>query len=160
MSQYDEAAVPSGAGRRFALVIAEWNREITDALRQGARDTLLRHGVLGTDVVEAWVPGSFELPGGAQFLLERGGLHGVICIGNVVRGETPHFDYVCQGTTQGIMNVGLKFSVPVIFCVLTDDTIEQSRARSGGEHGNKGVDCAVAVLKMAALKSATGEKTV
>lgn len=153
LSAYDPATVPSGEGRRFALVVSEWNHEITDALRQGARETLLRHGVTEADLMEVWVPGSFELAAGAQFLLERGGLHGVVCLGSVVRGETPHFDFVCQGTTQGIMTVGLKFSVPVIFGVLTDDTMQQARDRSGGRHGNKGVDCAVAVLKMAALKA-------
>lgn len=153
LSHYDPSGVPSGAGRRFALVVSEWNAEITDALRRGARETLLKHGVAEFNIVDSWVPGSFELAAGAQFLLERGGFHGVICLGSIVRGETPHFDYVCQGTTQGIMEVGLKYSVPVIFGVLTDDTLEQARERSGGKHGNKGVDCAVAVLKMAALKS-------
>lgn len=153
LSAYDPTSVPSGAGRRFALVVSEWNREITDALLRGARETLLKHGVTEKDLKEVWVPGSFELAAGAQFLLEKGGLDGVICIGSIVRGETPHFDFVCQGTTQGIMEVGLKFSLPVIFGVLTDDTIEQARARSGGEHGNKGVDCAIAVLKMAVLKA-------
>ena len=153
LSEYDPTSVPSGAGRRFALVISEWNREITDALRRGARETLLKHRVSEKDLVEAWVPGSFELAMGAQLLLEKGGLDGVICLGSIVRGETPHFDFVCQGATQGIMEVGLKFSVPVIFGVLTDDTIEQARERSGGRHGNKGVDCAIAVLKMAALKA-------
>ena len=110
-------------------------------------------GEAEADIIERWVPGSFELAAGAQFILERGGFHGVLCLGSIVRGETPHFDYVCHGTTQGIMEVGLKFSVPVIFGVLTDDTMEQARDRSGGKHGNKGVDCAVAVLKMAALKA-------
>lgn len=153
LSVYDPTSVPSGAGLRFALVVSEWNMGITDALRKGARETLLKHGVAPSDIVEAWVPGSFELASGAQFLLEKGGLHGVICLGSVVRGETPHFDFVCQGTTQGIMTVGLKFSVPVIFGVLTDDTMQQARDRSGGVHGNKGVDCAVAALKMAALKA-------
>jgi 6,7-dimethyl-8-ribityllumazine synthase len=153
LSAYDPTSVPSGAGRRFALVVSEWNREITDALRRGARETLLRHGVAEAGLVEAWVPGSFELAAGAQFLLEKGGLDGVICLGSVVRGETPHFDFVCQGATKGIMEVGLKFSVPVIFGVLTDDTMDQARERSGGKHGNKGVDCAIAVLKMAALKA-------
>ena len=153
LSQYDPTGVPSGAGRRFALVVSEWNMAITDALRAGARDTLLKHDVSEADILEHWVPGSFELAAGAQFVLERGGLHGVICLGSVVRGETPHFDFVCQGTTQGIMAVGLKFSVPVIFGVLTDDTMQQAQDRSGGKHGNKGVDCAVAVLKMAALKA-------
>lgn len=153
LSEYDQTSVPSGAGRRFALVVSEWNPEITDALRTGARSTLLAHGVAEADLVEVWVPGSFELAGGAQFLLERGGLDGVICLGSVVRGETPHFDYVCQATANGIMQVGLKYALPVIFGVLTDDTIQQARARSGGKHGNKGVDCAVAALKMAALKA-------
>ena len=122
-------------------------------MRRGARETLLKHGVRDADILERWVPGSFELAAGAQFLLERGSLHGVICLGSIVRGETPHFDFVCQGTTQGIMMVGLKFSVPVIFGVLTDDTMQQARDRSGGKHGNKGIDCAVALLKMAALKA-------
>jgi len=153
LSNYDPAGVPSGAGLKFALVVSEWNHDVTDALRAGAKQTLLDHGVAPADIVEAWVPGSFELAGGAQFLLEKGGLDGVICLGSVVRGETPHFDFVCQGATQGIMNVGLKFSLPVIFGLLTDDTLQQAKDRSGGKHGNKGVDCAVAVLKMAALKA-------
>ncbi len=153
LSTYDPTSVPSGAGRRFALVVSEWNMVITDPLRRGAKETLMKHGVEENDIIEVWVPGSFELASGAQFLLESGGLDGVICLGSVVRGETPHFDFVCQGTTDGIMTVGLKFSVPVIFGVLTDDTMEQARDRSGGKHGNKGVDCAVAVLKMAALKA-------
>ncbi len=118
----------------------------------GRKETLLKHGVAPEDILETWVPGSFELALGAQILLEAETLDGVICLGSVVRGETPHFDFVCQGTTQGIMSVGLKFGVPVIFGVLTDDTMQQARDRSGGKHGNKGVDCAVAVLKMAALK--------
>ncbi|MEZ4788586.1 MAG: 6,7-dimethyl-8-ribityllumazine synthase [Flavobacteriales bacterium] len=153
LSHYDPTSVPSGAGRRFALVVSEWNREVTDALRAGARETLLRHGVKEADILETWVPGSFELALGAQLLLEQEALDGVICLGSVVRGETPHFDFVCQGATQGIMAVGLKFSLPVIFGLLTDDTMQQAKDRSGGKHGNKGVDCAVAVLKMAALKN-------
>lgn len=152
LSHYDPSSVPSGAVRRFALVVSEWNREITDALRAGARETLLKHDVLEENIVEVWVPGSFELALGAQLMLEKGGFDGVVCLGSVVRGETPHFDFVCEGATQGIMAVGLKFSQPVIFGLLTDDSMEQARARSGGRHGNKGVDCAVAVLKMAELK--------
>ncbi|MCB9169138.1 MAG: 6,7-dimethyl-8-ribityllumazine synthase [Flavobacteriales bacterium] len=153
LSEYDPTSVPSGAGRRFALVVSEWNREITEALRQGARKTLLGHGVQETDLMEAWVPGSFELAAGAQMILGSRELHGVICLGSIVRGETPHFDHVCQATARGIMDVGLKHGVPVIFGVLTDDNMEQARDRSGGRHGNKGVDCAVAVLKMAELWS-------
>ena len=152
LSVYDPASVPNGAGLRFGLVVSEWNHEITDALRAGALSTLIKHGVKEQDIVQVWVPGSFELPLAAQILLEQQKLDGVICLGSIVRGETPHFEFVCQGTTQGIMEVGLKFSLPVIFGVLTDDNIDQARDRSGGRHGNKGVDCAVALLKMAAIK--------
>ncbi|MCB0792197.1 MAG: 6,7-dimethyl-8-ribityllumazine synthase [Flavobacteriales bacterium] len=153
LSNYDPTSVPSGAGRRFGLVVSEWNREITEALHQGARRTLMEHGAAEADLLEVWVPGSFELAVGAQILIEANALHGVICLGSIVRGETPHFDYVCQATAKGIMDVGLKHGVPVIFGVLTDDNMDQARARSGGRYGNKGVDCAVAALKMAELRN-------
>ena len=152
LSTYDPAGVPTGAGRRFVLVVSEWNREITEALRQGARQTLLVHGTDPAEVIEHWVPGSYELALASQLAIEAHTPDAVIAIGSIVRGETPHFDYVCHGTTQGIMSVGLKFSVPLIFGVLTDDTLQQAKDRSGGKHGNKGVDCAVAVLKMAELR--------
>ena len=158
LSQYDPAGVPDGKGMRVALVVSEWNREITDALLKGARETLLKHGIREADLTESWVPGSFELALGAQTILENNKADGVICIGSVVRGETPHFDYVCQAAAKGIVDVGLKYHRPVIFCVLTDDTMEQARARSGGRHGNKGVDCAVACLKMIALRSALSDR--
>jgi 6,7-dimethyl-8-ribityllumazine synthase len=102
-------------------------------------------------MVEEHVPGSFELPLGAQTLLEHRGVDGVICIGSVVRGETPHFDFVCQSVSKGIMDLNLKHGKPVIFCVLTDNTMEQARDRSGGKHGNKGIQCAVALLRMCDL---------
>lgn len=152
LSNYDPTGVPSGAGLRLGLVVSEWNAPITEALRDGAVETLLKHGVSLKNLHEARVPGSFELPLGAQLLLERHGLDGVICIGSVVRGETPHFDFVCQATAQGIMDLNVKHNVPVIFCVLTDNTMEQAEARSGGIHGNKGIECAVALLKMADLR--------
>jgi len=152
LSTYDAAGVPKGTGLRLGLVVSAWNPEITGALRDGAVETLLKHGVALKDLVEEQVPGSFELAMGAQLLLGHRQLDGVICIGSVVRGETPHFDFVCQAAAHGIMEVGLKLNTPVIFCVLTDDTMEQARARSGGMHGNKGVEAAVAVLKMAALR--------
>ena len=151
LSKYNAAGVPKGTGLRLGLVVSEWNPEITGAMRDGAVETLLKHGVTLNNIREAAVPGSFELALGAQLLLEHHGLDGVICIGSVVRGETPHFDFVCQATAQGIMDVGLKTGKPAIFCVLTDDNMEQARARSGGKHGNKGVEAAVALLKMAAL---------
>ena len=152
LSKYNAAGVPKGTGLRLGLVVSEWNREVTQALRDGAVETLLKHGVAYNSITEEWVPGSFELAMGAQLLLESKDLDGVICIGSVVRGETPHFDFVCQATANGIMDVGLKNARPVIFCVLTDDTMEQALARSGGIHGNKGVECAVALLKMADLR--------
>ncbi|MBS1939253.1 MAG: 6,7-dimethyl-8-ribityllumazine synthase [Bacteroidetes bacterium] len=152
LSNYDAAGVPKGTGLRLGLVVSEWNAEITGALRDGAVETLLKHGVSLKNIVEERVPGSFELALGAQLLLSHRTLDGVICIGSVVRGETPHFDFVCRATAQGIMDVGLKLNTPVVFCVLTDDTMEQARARSGGKHGNKGVEAAVALLKMADLR--------
>lgn len=152
LSQYDATGVPRGAGLRLGLVVSEWNGEITQALRDGAVETLLKHGVALKEIREERVPGSYELALGAQLLLEAHALDGVVCIGSVVRGETPHFDFVCQATAQGIMEVNLKYGTPVIFCVLTDNDMEQARARSGGRHGNKGVECAVALLKMADLR--------
>ncbi len=151
LSIYDAAGVPSGAGLRLGLVVSAWNPEITAALRDGAVETLLRHGVALKLMTEETVPGSFELPLGAQTLLEHKEVDGVLCIGSVVRGETPHFDYVCQAVSHGIMNLNIKYGKPVIFCVLTDNTMEQARDRSGGKHGNKGVECAVALLQMCDL---------
>ncbi len=155
LSNYHAAGVPKGTGLHLGLVVSEWNAEITEALRDGAVETLLKHGVSLKHIVEERVPGSFELALGAQLLLSHRALDGVICIGSVVRGETPHFDFVCQATAHGIMDVGLKMDLPVIFCVLTDDNMEQARARSGGQHGNKGVEAAVALLKMADLRKRT-----
>ncbi len=152
LSHYDPKGVPEGAGMRMALVVAEWNEEITHALAEAARKTLLHHGVAEADLVIERVPGSYELAPAAKLLIDHDPFDAVICIGSVIRGETPHFDYVCQATAKGIMDVNLMTGVPVIFCVLTDDTIQQARDRSGGRHGNKGVDCAVAALKMAALR--------
>ncbi len=157
LSNYDAAGVPKGTGLRLGLVVSAWNAEITDALRDGAMETLLKHGVAFKDIHEVQVPGSYELALGAQLLMEHRPLDGVICIGSVVRGETPHFDFVCHAAAQGIMEVGLKTGQPVIFCVLTDDHMEQARARSGGKHGNKGVEAAVALLKMAALRKKLAE---
>jgi 6,7-dimethyl-8-ribityllumazine synthase len=152
-SSYDPKGVPDGMGMRMALVVAEWNEEITHSLAEAARKTLLHHGVREQDLLIERVPGSYELALGAKLLIESEPVDAVICIGSVIRGETPHFEYVCQATAQGIMDVNLSTGVPTIFCVLTDDTIQQARDRSGGKHGNKGVDCAVAALKMAAMRS-------
>lgn len=155
LSTYDATGVPSGAGLRLGLVVSQWNHEITGALRDGAMETLLKHGVSLRSIQEAHVPGSFELPLAAQWLIEQNALDGVMCIGSVIRGETPHFDFVCQAVSHGIMDLNLKTGKPVIFCVLTDNTIEQARDRSGGRHGNKGVECAIALLQMCDLMKRT-----
>jgi 6,7-dimethyl-8-ribityllumazine synthase len=151
LSNYDAAGVPSGAGSRLGLVVSAWNPEITQALRDGAMETLLKHGVAFSSVIEETVPGSFELVMGAQLLLEQDAVDGVLCIGSVIRGETPHFDFVCQAVSQGIMDLNVKHAKPVIFCVLTDNTLQQAQDRSGGKHGNKGVECAIALLQMCAM---------
>jgi 6,7-dimethyl-8-ribityllumazine synthase len=152
LSSFDPKTVPSGSGKKIGLVISEWNAEITEGLKEGAIHALEKCGTSVKDILIEYVPGTFELSLGAQFLLESTDVDAVIAIGCVVRGETAHFDYVCQGATQGIQNVSLRFNQPVMFCVLTDDTIQQSRDRSGGKYGNKGIEAAVGALKMLSLK--------
>jgi len=107
--------------------------------------------ILSENIIVKYVPGTFELPLGAQFLFEKNMVDGIICIGCVIQGETKHFDYVCQGATNGIMNVGLRYNKPATFCVLTDQNEQQSLDRSGGKHGNKGTECAISCLKMIEL---------
>ncbi|MBM72252.1 MAG: 6,7-dimethyl-8-ribityllumazine synthase [Crocinitomicaceae bacterium] len=155
LSFYDSNELPDGARYKVGIVVSEWNREFTEAMMDGAKEVLLSAGVQEESIVVKWVPGSYELPLGAQLMLESEKLmlDGVIAIGSVIRGETAHFDYVCSAAAQGIKDVGLKTGKPVSFCVLTDDNEDQTRARSGGEHGNKGTEAAVVVLKMLALGS-------
>ena len=155
LSSYNSNELPNGARYKVGVVVSEWNSEFTEAMMKGAVDVLEQAGVHSENIHVKWVPGSYELPLGAQLMLESDNLNldGVIAIGSVIRGETAHFDYVCSATAQGIKDVNLKFGKPVSFCVLTDDNEEQTRARSGGEHGNKGTDAAVVVLKMLALGS-------
>jgi len=151
LSDYNKEQVPNGADFKVGIVVSEWNDNITFNLLKGAKETLFANGVVPENIHVYYVPGTFELPMGAQMVLENTFLDGVIAIGCVIQGETKHFDFVCQGTTQGIMDVGLKYNRPVIFCVLTDNTLQQSIDRSGGKHGNKGVECAIALLKMVQL---------
>ncbi len=151
-SNYDADKIPDASALRFGIVVSEWNSEITGALLQGTLQTFNENGLSEEAVIVRWVPGSFELALGAQILFEEHNVHAVVCLGSIVQGETKHFDFVCQSTAQGIMDVGLKFGRPAIFGVLTDNNMEQARARSGGIHGNKGVECAIAAIKMAVLK--------
>ena len=139
---------------RIGIVRSEWNDEITGGLHKGALDALHRLGVIDKHIRSIDVPGSYELPLGAQMLIEECDPlpSAVICLGCVIRGETSHFEYVSQSVSLGIKDVGLKYNLPVIFGVLTDDNIEQSRARSGGELGNKGEEAAVTAVQMALLQ--------
>ena len=143
--------VPSGEGKLVAIVRSEWNHEITSSLAKGAKNTLIEHGVNPDGIIELDVPGAVELTFGAKSLHEKHEPDAIIVIGCVIQGETKHFDYVCQSVNYGITELNLSYDAPTIFCVLTDNTIEQSIARSGGEHGNKGVEAAVAALKMMAI---------
>ena len=148
LSAYDKNKIKNGADLMIGIVVSEWNDEITSNLCKGAVQTLLENNVPEENIKIQKVPGAFELPLGAQFLLKNQQLDGIITIGAVIQGETKHFDFVCQGATDGIMRVMLDFNTPISFCVLTDNTKEQSVARSGGKHGNKGIEAAVSLLQM------------
>ena len=152
LSDYDAGKVPSGRGKRFAIITAEWNSEITFALRDGAVATLKKHQVADADIELVYVPGTFELTLGAQWSGSRENIDAVICIGCVIRGETPHFDYICQGVTYGLTELNISLDKPVIFGVLTTNNLEQAQERAGGKHGNKGDEAAVTALKMLALR--------
>ena len=152
LSEYSKDNVPNGADFKVGIVVSEWNDSITLNLLEGAKKALLDNGVVEENILIRFVPGAFELPLGAQFLLDNTDVDGVIAIGVVIQGETRHFDFVCQGATQGIMHVNLEYNSPVSFCLLTDNTIQQSIDRSGGKHGNKGTECAIACLKMIGFK--------
>ncbi|MCB0447464.1 MAG: 6,7-dimethyl-8-ribityllumazine synthase, partial [Gelidibacter sp.] len=133
------------------IVVSEWNSEITNGLYKGAFDTLLEHGVLPQNIVLWHVPGSYELIYGSK-RMQNQMVDAVIAIGCVIQGETKHFDFVCEAVAQGIKDLNVQSDTPVIFCVLTDNNIQQSIDRSGGKHGNKGVEAAVAAIKMATLR--------
>lgn len=153
LSAIEKENIPSATLFNFGIVVAEWNNEITGPLAKGAKEALLELGASSRNVHVHNVPGSFELPIAAKMLIESGKFDAVIAIGSVIQGETRHFEFVCQAVAQGVKDVSLQTGVPVIFCVLTDDTMEQAKARSGGKHGNKGVEAAVAAVKMAHLRN-------
>jgi len=152
LSAYNKENIPNGADFKVGIVVSEWNDIITNNLFEGAKQALLDNGVPESNIIVRHVPGAFELPLASQFMLDNTDVDGVVAIGVVIQGETRHFDFVCQGATQGLMNVMLEYNSPVSFCLLTDNNIQQSIDRSGGVHGNKGIECAIACLKMIALK--------
>jgi 6,7-dimethyl-8-ribityllumazine synthase len=152
LSEYDKNKIPSAKDFRFGILVSEWNHHITDGLFSGAITALLDCGALQEKIIRWNVPGSFELVYGAKKMIETQKPDVVIVIGSVIRGETQHFDFVCEGVTQGIKDLNVLSDVPVIFCVLTDNNEQQSIDRSGGIHGNKGTEAAIAAIKMAFLR--------
>ena len=155
LSTYDPKSIPNAEDFLFGIVVSEWNPDITANLYKGAFETLLEHGAKKDNIFTLDVPGSFELIYGCKHLIKSHNLDAIIAIGNVIQGETRHFDYVCEAVSQGIKDINLQYDVPTIFCVLTDDNKQQSIDRSGGKHGNKGVESAIAAIKMALLKQIT-----
>ena len=153
LSSYDPTSVPQGKGKRIGIVVSEWNYSVTGNLLRGTYDTLLKFGVESEDIIVEPVPGSFELTYGAKLLIEKANLDSVIILGCVIQGETPHFTFVCESVTQGSTQLNLDYNVPVIFGLLTTNTLDQAKARSGGRHGNKGDEAAITALKMIALHS-------
>jgi len=152
LSNYDKNTIPSAKSFRFGIVVSEWNPAITEGLFTGAETALLDCGALPENIVRWDVPGSFELVYGAKKIIETENLDAVIVIGCVIKGETMHFEFVCEGVTQGIKDLNVQTDVPVIFCLLTDNNEQQSIDRSGGVHGNKGTEAAIAAIKMAELR--------
>ena len=148
LSDYDRSTMPSAEGMKFGIVVAEWNSQYTFAMLEGAVQTLVGNGASQDDITVAYVPGSFELVYGVTKMMERGTFDAIIAIGCVIRGETPHFDYICQGTTQGLVELNLRGQMPVIYGLLTCNNAEQAEMRCGGSLGNKGDECAVTAIKM------------
>lgn len=149
LSDYDMASVPDASNMCFGIVVAEWNPEITGALLDGAVGTLKKHGALPENIHVKTVPGSFELIYGAHQMSLNSSFDAIIILGSVIRGETPHFDYICQGVTAGIARLNATSEIPVIYGLLTTEDMQQAKDRSGGKLGNKGDECAVVAIKMA-----------
>lgn len=153
LSDYDKNTIPNAKEFRFGIVVSEWNNEITEGLFQGAHEVLLENEVIERKIVRWNVPGSFELIYGCKKMQESYDmLDAIIAIGSVIEGETKHFDFVCEAVSQGIKDLNVQSDIPVIFCVLTDQNMQQAIDRSGGKHGNKGAEAAVAAIKMAQLR--------
>ncbi len=149
LSDYDASKVPDASAMKFGIVVSEWNAEITGALLDGAYNTLLKHGAEPENIIVSHVPGSFELVFGAKTMADQTDVSAVIVLGCVIQGETPHFQYVCQGVTQGIAHLNATENIPFIFGLLTNNTMQQSIDRAGGKHGNKGDEAAITAIKMA-----------
>jgi len=152
LSSYNPEEMPDASSYRVGIVVAEWNFDITGKLLEGAVKTLLDNRVKEENIVTHFVPGTFELTLGAQLIAENEYVDAIIAIGCVIQGETPHFTFICEGVAHGITELNIKYNVPVIFGVLTTNTLKQSTERAGGKHGNKGDEAAVTAIKMIALQ--------
>jgi 6,7-dimethyl-8-ribityllumazine synthase len=152
LSKYELLELDNPSSFRFGIAVSKWNNQITDSLLKGALEVLEAHKIPIENIIVQYVPGSFELPTVAQWLIVEQEVDAVVCLGSVIRGETAHFDFVCQGVSQGIKDVSLKTGKAVIFGVLTDDNLQQSIDRSGGKHGNKGAEAAAAAIEMAVIE--------
>jgi len=150
LSEYDKTTIPNAKPFRFGIVVSEWNNQITENLYLGAAHVLIENGALPENVIRKNVPGSFELIYGCS-QLQKDNFDAIIAIGSVVKGETKHFDFICESVSQGLKDLNILRDIPVIFCVLTDNTMQQAIDRSGGKYGNKGIECAIAAIKMAAF---------
>ncbi|OFY46893.1 MAG: 6,7-dimethyl-8-ribityllumazine synthase [Bacteroidetes bacterium RBG_13_44_24] len=157
LSDYDPRSIPDAVKMKFGIVVSDWNRDVTWVLLEGAEKTLRKHGVADDNIIVKHVPGSFELTSGAKFVADFIKPDAVICLGCVIRGETPHFTFICQGVTQGITQLNLDYDIPFIFGVLTTDTHQQAVDRAGGIHGNKGDEAAITAIKMVGIRRETGK---
>ncbi len=151
LSEYDPSKVPSANSMKIGVVVAEWNDKITFALRDGAVETLIKLGAEVNDITVDYVPGTFELTAGARAFAQTGLYDAVIVLGCVIQGETPHFDFICSGVTQGITQLNTQYDIPFIFGVLTTENLQQALDRAGGKHGNKGDEAAITAIKMVDL---------
>jgi len=152
LSEYDIESIPDAGKMKFGIVVSDWNSDVTHALLEGAVKTLKKHGAKSKNIAVKHVPGSFELTAGAKLIADNTNVDAVICLGCVIRGETPHFSYICQGVTQGITQLNIIYKIPFIFGVLTTENLQQALDRSGGRHGNKGDEAAITAIRMASLK--------
>lgn len=159
LSAYDSRSIPDASKMRIGIVVSDWNIDITQALLDGAEKTLKKHGTKKKNILVRHVPGTFELTFGARIMAEFDYPDAVICLGCVIKGETPHFTYICQGVTQGITELNLGYDIPFIFGVLTTGTRQQAIDRAGGKYGNKGDEAAITAIKMAAMRLETEDRT-
>jgi len=152
LSEYDDQSLPDIKDLKFGIVVSEWNKEITHALYEGCYDTLVKHGAKEENIYTTQVPGAFELPVGAKMLAGRHRLDAVVCLGCVIKGETSHNDYINTSVAHGLTTLSIASGKPMIYGVITPNDEQQAKDRSGGKHGNKGVEAAITAIRMGALK--------